>query len=85
MSNVEILQHISDRKARASFEPRRVGSGYKLDCGDPSHLLGLWDYRQNALNKGYAHARIAHGLSSERTEWAAEKRLFAEPQAAKWP
>lgn len=73
-------RQVSDDKARESFEITGTpATGYRINCGDPSHNTGLWDFRQNALNKGYAHAKLVHGISSSRSEWAAGQRLFQEP------
>ena len=75
---------VTDRGARESFRVVRVGSGYRVECvfGEDCEL-GFWDYRMNALNKGYAHVRLAHGISSPRTERMAGVRLFSEP-AVNW-
>lgn len=73
------------RKARKAFtitalHPDDKFHSYQLTCNvdECKKSLGVWDYRFNALNKGYAHAHLAHHIPSERGRMAATQRMFQE-------
>lgn len=80
------MTEVSDTKARQSFKvvqarPDLKWPGYRIECGfDANCKLGLWDARSNALNKGFAHVHLAHGVTSPRGERAAASRMFQEPK-----
>ena len=78
----------SNASARKTFDLERTPkvskfASYRVRCLVEScsrPQLGLWDMHQNALNKGYAHAHLAHEISSDRGIHVSSYRMFKEPE-----
>ena len=71
---------VSNKTARKSFAITKRGECYDVKCLICGKEYRSWDWRGNALNRGYAHSYIHHDIESDRGVWASRVTLYAD-----WP